>query len=613
MKERAKEQKEQLKALLQEKKVWETPQGASTPSRNLPSDDQDMDTHQPSPIRAPTPSPPPQPMPQRPNMRRKAMKDRLGVESNVRDRIDESRKSHPSGDSGVSESSYTDHDRYNSCTALVPLSTQNDDSHLMNVSTNSFSVAKEGKITDVTQEMESDNPPPSSDKDDKDGNAEKVVASSVDKSVEEVVICEPDKIGFDDCGTEEKGPIGEKGKPKAAKKATKKPHPKCNLDIIRELSADVLQIDAVQDQEFVDAGKEGGENGAGKGSENSEYGPLTYAEIMRNAKNAEKNKSANKGANSKPAQPKKGSMDKSLDDFVWTREAVHDFLRDSMPRPDKYVKPFYLFSLIDKLDKSMVKEGKIECDGCKKLVDFYGFGDTIKVLLTTSTLAGMKYRDSDRFRKHECAHFEYLQIRGGTFLDMERVARPMLKFLQGYFNLEVLIVCGINELNEKGLEYHQIIDRVRLFNVKMTSRLLQPKHRISGVGVVKPGFLNLRFMGIPFPPAFTRLGTEAHPIKEDINRTDDVANLNRYYRGLNKAAGQAINSSRQIPTLQYLGITGGKFTEKPTNNTHNYSAWYHKDKDYPNVSLRMTREVVHLRDTVKLVAWKAVHTYFNKV
>ena len=161
MKELAKEQRDKLRALLDEKKAWEDPQGASTPSRRS-SGDQTMDSEHPSPIRAPTPSPPPTPAPkpQRESMRRKDIKTRLGVESNVRDRIDESRRSHPSGDSGVSESSYMEPDRYNSCSDLVPLSVKNRVRSPDFMNTSSYSVAEEGKIVDVTNDMETETPPP---------------------------------------------------------------------------------------------------------------------------------------------------------------------------------------------------------------------------------------------------------------------------------------------------------------------------------------------------------------------------------------------------------------------------------------------------------------------
>ena len=594
MKEKAKEAREQLKDLLDEKNAWEMPQGASTPAHRLPETDSSMANHPPSPI----PTPPP--LPQRPHMRRKSMQERLGVESDVHDRVDLSkrvgRKNNPSGDSGVDDSFYAEPDRYeNECTSLVPLSA-NTSYEMETNSSNYYSVAEKGKIVDITNEMESENSPPPSNSSEKE-TASSTASNKVDEDVAS------DDMVYDDCGTKE----GDENVKAKSKTKSSKTHPKADLAIIRELSADVLQLEAEQDKEFVDAGKEGE-------VDSDKNGPLSYADIIRNDRNADKDKSkGEKEKGSGENKAKTSPIDRSLDDFVWSKAAIMDFVKDSMPRPDNSCKPYYNFSLIDKLDNQVSKDGKLDCDGCKKPIDFYSFGDTIKVLLSTSTLAGMKYRDVDRFRKHECSHFEYLTIRGGTFLDMERVARPMLKFLQGYFNLEVLIICGINELNEKDLAYHQIINRIRIFNVKMSSKLLKPKVDIGGTGDLKPGTLNIRYIGIPYPPAFTRLGNESHPIKNDLNRVDDIANINRYFRSLNRAASLIINSSRQIPTLQYLGLNGSKFTHKPTGNTHAFSSWYHKNKDYPKITLRVTREVVHLKDTVKLIAWKAIHNYFLKI
>ena len=147
-----------------------------------------------------------------------------------------------------------------------------------------------------------------------------------------------------------------------------------------------------------------------------------------------------------------------------------------MPKPDKHPK-HYSFSLFDKLESGKIRDKKVPCDGCKKPQFFYRFGETINILLTSSTLADMKAKDKDRDKDYECSHFEYLVIRGGTFLDMNRIANPIINYLKCYFNVTLLVVCGINDLNDDTLKkvckdpYMGIIDRVKSFNVSIPQNL----------------------------------------------------------------------------------------------------------------------------------------------
>ena len=297
--------------------------------------------------------------------------------------------------------------------------------------------------------------------------------------------------------------------------------------------------------------------------------------------------------------------DKSLDNFVWNEKQVFEFLKTSMTRPSQESKA-YQFSLFDKLDKEQVVDRKIPCDGCRAPTDALRFGDTINLLITTSTLAGMKFKDADKHRDYKCSHFEYLVVRGGTYEDLYRIACPILTFLKSYFSIQVLVVCGINDINQEP-DIKKLIERVRRFNVRATSKVTKSKVEMDDPKI-HPGDISVKFIGIPYPPKFTRLGRESHPIKNNVDRTQDIANLNRYFRKVNNESVPI----RHVPTMANLGITEEEFTHKPTKNTHIYHEWHLKDSRWPK-DKGLAKEVVHLRYSVRLHVWKAIHEYFMQI
>ena len=97
----------------------------------------------------------------------------------------------------------------------------------------------------------------------------------------------------------------------------------------------------------------------------------------------------------------------------------------------------YSFSLFEKLDAPLV-DGKMKCDGCKKTISFYKEGDTIQLLVGSSTLNGLKKTDKRPVAACNCSHFEFLAMGGGTFKSMEGVITPIAGFLRQFFNLEIL-------------------------------------------------------------------------------------------------------------------------------------------------------------------------------
>ena len=301
----------------------------------------------------------------------------------------------------------------------------------------------------------------------------------------------------------------------------------------------------------------------------------------------------------------------TLENFVWNETQVFDFLKTTITRPDQHPKS-YSFSLFDKLDHAQIIENKVPCDGCKTPFFFYRFGDTISILLTTSTLAGMKHKDADRNRDYECSHFEYLVVRGGTFLDMTRIACPILKFLQGYFNVQVLIVCGINDLNDESLNkerdpFQELTKRVKNFNKLATTGISRQKIELDDQKL-HPGDISVKYICIPYPPKFSRLRNETHPIK-DKDRTDDIANLNRYFKKLNNESFP----QRHVPTLEMIGISEEPLVkQKPVRNVHLYEEWHCGERKWPK-DKRFAKDIVHLRYSARLIVWKAIHHYFSSV
>ena len=290
---------------------------------------------------------------------------------------------------------------------------------------------------------------------------------------------------------------------------------------------------------------------------------------------------------------------------------VFDFLKANMPRPSTKQK-HYSFSLFEKLDKEKVVNKKVPCDGCKEPFFFHRFKDNINILITTSTLADMKFKDSDKNKEYTCSHFEYLVIRGGTFLDIDRIATPIINYMKCYFNITVLLVGGINDLNDDTLkpdQYLGMIERVRNFNTNIFKPAKKPEDEGVATKHFHPGDMSLKYICIPFPPKFSRLGNEKHPIKDNVNRTKDIANLNRYFKNLNRASMPAT----RVPTLEMIGISEEAFVNnKPAKNTHIFEEWHHKEKRWPK-DKNLAKDVVHLRYSARYHVWKGIHLYFQNI
>ena len=99
---------------------------------------------------------------------------------------------------------------------------------------------------------------------------------------------------------------------------------------------------------------------------------------------------------------------------------------------------------------------------------------------------------------------------------------------------------------------------------------------------------------------------ENHPIKDNEDRTKDVANLNRLFNKTNKNSLPL----RQVPTLEMVGITEEAFANKPVKNRHIFEEWHHSDRKWPK-DKSLAKDVVHLRNSARSIVWKAIHNYFT--
>ena len=121
--------------------------------------------------------------------------------------------------------------------------------------------------------------------------------------------------------------------------------------------------------------------------------------------------------------------------------------------------------------------------------------------------------------------------------------------------------------------------------------------------------MSIKYICIPYPPKFSRLRGENHPIKNGINRTKDIVNLNRYFKSLNR---NSLPRTR-VPTMEMLGVTEDAFqSNRPVNNSHIFEEWHQKDRKWPK-DLLLAKDIVHLRYSARLPVWKGIHKYFANI
>ena len=192
---------------------------------------------------------------------------------------------------------------------------------------------------------------------------------------------------------------------------------------------------------------------------------------------------------------------------------------------------------------------------------------------------------------------------GATYYDMKKYVAPILNTLKQYFQIEVLLICGNNELMGN-IPYQKIIDRIQNFFVVIN----RPNLDENGDEIAESGMFPLRFMQLPYLPCISRFESEDHPLKItvkniSINRVKDITNLNRFFKQHN--ARVEPKTSKDVPSMKYAGITSKTFDRTPPRDTkHLYSHWVGASKHSAN-------KMVHVLPKRRLPFWRKVHEFFN--
>ena len=85
---------------------------------------------------------------------------------------------------------------------------------------------------------------------------------------------------------------------------------------------------------------------------------------------------------------------------------------------------------------------------------------------------------------------------GATFVSMEAVATPIIGFLRQFFNVEVLVCLGVNDLCVTEQPYTITCENIVKFNPNLTD---------PDKDTVPPRFLNFFYITIPFIPLLAHL------------------------------------------------------------------------------------------------------------
>ena len=276
-------------------------------------------------------------------------------------------------------------------------------------------------------------------------------------------------------------------------------------------------------------------------------------------------------------------------------------LKKISPLPDsdpdsisKYHKCSGLFKNVNARYCSLQEKMKLEfddfgcytCPRCKEEVQYYQKGDTIPLLITTSTLA----RTHKDILNEEgvCSHFEIIELPGARISEMSIVVNPIIEFLSKYNKVQVLCVVGVNDflLKNNGLDnilkdFDQFSDSVN------TGEFFQN--------------VNVKFIGIPMIPSLCKFENDFHVVR--MERTQDIIKYNELLSSYNATVDKL---AFYVPTLMFKGIR--KFAEEPTfpNNYHHVpECWDNWDWEIPR------KNCIHLAAHVKRAFWAEVQRFFK--
>ena len=158
----------------------------------------------------------------------------------------------------------------------------------------------------------------------------------------------------------------------------------------------------------------------------------------------------------------------------------------------------------------------------------------------------------------------------------------MLSALSTYNPLQILFCIGVNNLLDID---HKIEDIKRDFTA-LTEE------------VSKGEKICVSFMELPFIPKVSKFPKDRHMIPIKMNRTADIADLNRFLKSFR---GKISHSHTFYPSLVREGITSESFETIPVSNRHDPDGWVEKPLE----------KSIHLTNHIKAIIWGTVLTFFQ--
>ena len=243
-------------------------------------------------------------------------------------------------------------------------------------------------------------------------------------------------------------------------------------------------------------------------------------------------------------------------------------------------------SLQEKMKLDFDDFGCYTCPRCKEEVQYYQKGDTIPLLITTSTLA----RTHKDILQEEgvCSHFEIIELPGARITEMAQVVTPIIEFLSKHNKVQVLCVVGVNDFLLKNNGFDKILKDFELF-----SDAVNTGEHFQNV--------NVKFIGIPMIPSLCKFENDFHTIRAD--RTQDIIKYNEILSSFNTTVDKL---GFYVPTLMFKGIR--KFAEQPLfpNNYHHVpECWDNWDMEIPR------KNCIHLAAHVKRAFWAEIQRFFK--
>ena len=184
------------------------------------------------------------------------------------------------------------------------------------------------------------------------------------------------------------------------------------------------------------------------------------------------------------------------------------------------------------------------------------------------------------------------------------IADPLIAFLRRYFNIEILVCLGVNDMLITHKPYTVIIEAAKRFDKAIMKQEKVDKKELQDNVVIK-------YMSMPFIPAISQLPNgDQHELKNDTNRTDHFVFVNRVFDTVLNAKKPERHG---IPHLHTLGISNDPIDNfYPSFSKHIFTHWEYDTYKKKNLNkhFRKTKDVIHLCHSSKILAWNKIHSYF---